>query len=96
VRVGELTRTPRPESRWCPALYSAQETMGARVAPRDHRDGPRCAAPAAERLVPANTDQALAPGEYDEPEPDVALRRPTAAAATELLAVVRRHVASPA
>ena len=34
----------------------------ARAAPRDHRDSPGRAAPAAGRIVPANTDQALAPG----------------------------------
>jgi hypothetical protein len=53
----------RPESRRCPALYSAQETLVARAAPRDRRDRPGRAAPAAaERIVPANTDQAPAPG----------------------------------
>jgi hypothetical protein len=37
--------------------------MAARTAPRDRRDRPGHAAPAAaERIVPANTDQALAPG----------------------------------
>jgi hypothetical protein len=36
--------------------------MGARAAPHDHRDRPGHAAPAAERIVPANTGQALAPG----------------------------------
>jgi hypothetical protein len=37
-------------------------TMVTGAAPRDHREGPGRAAPAAERIVPANTDQALAPG----------------------------------